>query len=215
MSYLEQHDAKRRWFGIGAVFFLHIALIYALLHGLARQIVEVVQPPLEARIIEDVKPPVDKLPPIPLPPPPKYKVSPPAFVPPPEVPNEVPLVRDTITAVSSVKPAVEAPAPSARPAFVPVAPVRISAVVDARNCVKPEYPVASLRDQESGLVILQFLIGTDGVVIESKVEKSSGARRLDEAARRALVLCKFKPGTEDGKAVQSWARIEYQWKIEG
>jgi protein TonB len=87
-------------------------------------------------------------------------------------------------------------------------------VVDARACSKPEYPPQSLRAQEEGLTVLQFLIGADGTAIESKVEKSSGFRRLDEAARRGLSLCKFRPGTEDGKPVQSWARIEYQWKIE-
>ena len=95
-----------------------------------------------------------------------------------------------------------------------VPPARTAPVVDARNCSKPEYPSASLRAQEEGPVVLQFLIGTDGSAIDGKVERSSGYRRLDEAARRALALCKFKPGTEEGKAVQSWARIEYQWKIE-
>ena len=39
-----------------------------------------------------------------------------------------------------------------------------------------------------------------------------------KGTHRAACLCYgcglFKPGTEDGKPVQSWARIEYQWKIE-
>jgi protein TonB len=51
-------------------------------------------------------------------------------------------------------------------------------------------------------------------VLESKVERSSGSRRLDEAARNGLGLCRFKPATVDGKPERSWARIEYEWKIE-
>jgi protein TonB len=87
-------------------------------------------------------------------------------------------------------------------------------VVDARGCAKPEYPPAALRAQETGTVALSFLIDVDGKVLEGKVERSSGSRRLDEAARKGLALCKFKPATLDGKPEQSWSRIEYEWKIE-
>jgi len=59
-----------------------------------------------------------------------------------------------------------------------------------------------------------LLVGVDGLVSDSRVERSSGYKRLDEAARKALSLCKFKPGTVEGKPEASWARIEYDWKIE-
>lgn len=213
MSYAQPHDSGRRFSGFAFVVVLHVLLVYALINGLARKIVEVVQAPLETKIIEEVKPPPpDKPPP---PPPPKLAAPPPPFIPPPEIRiDSPPPAANTITAVSAVKPAVEAPVPRGPVATGPVGPQRTSAVVDARNCDKPEYPAQSLRAQEEGLVVLQFLIGTDGRALDSKVERSSGYRRLDEAARRALALCKFKPGTEEGKPVQSWARIEYQWKIE-
>ena len=41
--------------GMTVVIVLHIALAYALVHGLARKIVEVVKAPLETKIIEEVK----------------------------------------------------------------------------------------------------------------------------------------------------------------
>lgn len=190
-----------------AVLLLHAVLVYALINGLARKIVEVIQAPLETKILEEIKPPVEKPPP---PPPPKLAAPPPPFIPMPEVRIDTPPpATNTITAVSSVKPAAEAPVPQA----VVAAPARTAAVVDARNCAKPEYPSASIRAQETGLVVLQFLIGADGTAIDSKVEKTSGFRRLDEAARKALSLCKFRPGTEGGKPVQSWARIEYLWTL--
>lgn len=208
MSYAQPHDSGRRLTGLVVVVLLHAVLVYALINGLARKIVEVVQAPLETKILEEIKPPVDKPPP---PPPPKLAAPPPPFIPAPEVRIDTPPPpTSTITAVSSVKPAAEAPVP--QPVVV-AAPARTAPVVDARNCAKPEYPSASIRAQETGLVVLQFLIGADGTAIDSKVEKTSGFRRLDEAARKALSLCKFKPGTEGGKPVQSWARIEYLWTL--
>lgn len=208
MSYVQPHDSSHRFTGIACVLVLHALLIYALVNGLARKIVEVVQAPLETKILEEIKPPAEKPPP---PPPPKLAMPPPPFIPAPEVRIDTPpQLTNTITAVSTVKPAAEAPVP--RP--VMAAPARTAAVVDARNCSKPEYPSASIRAQETGLVVLQFLIGVDGTAMDSKVEKTSGFRRLDEAARNALSLCKFKPGTEGGKPMQSWARIEYLWKLD-
>lgn len=207
MSYADPQDSSRRLTGLAFVVVFHVVLVYALINGLAKKIIEVVQAPLETKIIEEVKkPPPDKPPP----PPPKMTAPPPPFIPPVEVRIDAPPSPSAITAVSAVKPPAEAPVP--RPA--PVGPSRTSAIVDANKCAKPEYPPASIRAQETGLVVLQFLIGADSSVIDSKIERSSGFRRLDEAAKRGLSLCKFRAGTEEGKAVQSWARIEYLWKLD-
>ena len=92
--------------------------------------------------------------------------------------------------------------------------VHIAAVVDARNCEKPEYPRNALRNGDTGIVTLAMLIGTDGRVIDSRVEKSSGVRDLDKAAQQGLSLCKFKPGSIDGVAQQSWTTIQYAWKLD-
>jgi len=63
-------------------------------------------------------------------------------------------------------------------------------------------------------VLLSFLIDQSGKVIDSKIERSSGFRRLDEAAKAGLGLCKFRPATVNGAPVQAWARIEYVWRLE-
>jgi protein TonB len=100
----------------------------------------------------------------------------------------------------------------------PVAPavsVKTAPVINAAaNCPKPEYPSSSRRNEEEGTVQLRFLIGTEGQVLESQVEKSSGFTRLDEAARLALSRCQFKPGTLNGKPEQSWASMKYTWRLE-
>jgi protein TonB len=206
MSYAHPHSSSRRVTGLVVTVALHIVLIYALIHGLARKIVEVVAPPLETKIIAEVKPPQPEKPP---PPPPKLETPPPPFIPPPEVNIQIPVQQaPTITAVTPTPPP-PAPAP-----MVPTAPVRTGAVVLASSCDKPDYPMASRRANETGTVLLSFLIDTSGKVIESKVERSSGHMRLDEAARAGLALCKFRPATVNGVPTQAWARIEYVWRLE-
>src|SRR5437773_4530579 len=105
MSYAVQRDSSRRLTGLVAVVAFHVVLVYALVHGLARKIVEVVRAPLETKIIEEIKaPPPDKPPP---PPPPKLAMPPPPYIPPPEVTVQAPVVAPTITAVTSAKPPEE------------------------------------------------------------------------------------------------------------
>ena len=208
MSYAHPRSQSRRLTGMVITVALHIALIYALIHGLARKIVEIVVPPLETKIIEEIKPPAPDKPP---PPPPKLETPPPPFIPPPEVNIQMPMqMAPTITAV--------APTPPPKPApMVPTPPrqvVNTAPVVNAASCDKPEYPPAARRANETGTVLLNFLIDVDGKVIDSKVERSSGSRRLDEAARQGLELCNFRPATVDGKPTRAWARIEYVWRLE-
>lgn len=88
----------------------------------------------------------------------------------------------------------------------------VPASLNDKNC-KAEYPKASLMNEEQGDVTMAFLVGTDGNVVESKVEKSSGFKNLDKAALKALSACKFKPGTKDGAVAQTWTKIDYSWKL--
>ncbi|MFA7268189.1 MAG: energy transducer TonB [Sterolibacterium sp.] len=209
MSYVQPHDSGRKLTGLLAVVLLHALLLYGLVNGLSRKLVQVVSEPLEARIIEEPIVVPDK------PPPPPHKViaPPPPSMPLPavQIPQPASVPQNTITTVASASP-VEAPAAPAPPAARHV--TRSAAIVNASACEKPEYPLAALRAQEEGRVTLAFLIDADGKVLESKVEKSTATRRLDEAARKALGLCKFQPALIDGKPEKSWARIEYEWRIE-
>ena len=88
----------------------------------------------------------------------------------------------------------------------------VPASLDAKNC-KAEYPKASLMNEEQGDVKMAFLVGADGNVVESKLEKSSGFKNLDKAALKALSGCKFKPGTKDGAVAQTWTKVDYSWKL--
>lgn len=206
--YTAQVSAGNRLVGLGVVIVLHIGIVAALLAGLARTAIDVVKAPIETEIIEELRPePPDNPPP---PPPPQLNTPPPPFIPPPEiqVAQPPPPQSQAIAAVSNVKPP-EAPPTQFRQ------PNRTAPVIDAkRSCRTPEYPSMSKRLEEQGTVVLAFLVGVDGRVIDSRVEESSGSERLDEAARKALSLCRFKPGTADGQPEQAWARMKYTWRLE-
>lgn len=89
----------------------------------------------------------------------------------------------------------------------------VAPVFDAKNC-KVEYPKASLLNEEQGVVSMSFLVGADGAVVESKVDKSSGFKSLDKAAIKSISGCKFKPGTKDGAPHQIWVKLDYNWKLD-
>lgn len=206
-----QRKPTKHLIGLGLVVVLHLLLFWAISSGLARAFVKKIKGPVEAVLLEDTKP---DIPPPPPPPPPKnLPPPPPAYVPPVDVSVSAPPSANAIAAVSNT-PQLSAP-PSQQPVSnAPVAPVRTSAVVNSSNCEKPEYPSASRRLEEEGTVSLRFLVGTDGKVIQAEVEKSSGYKRLDEAARAGLSRCQFRPATVDGKPEQAWANMKYTWRLE-
>jgi periplasmic protein TonB len=213
MDYAQrQRDPTKHLVGLTFVFLLHVLIIYALVTGLARKVVDVIKKPIETKIVEEQKPPPP--PETPPPPPPKLNTPPPPFIPPPEVQISVPPPPTAITAVTNTPPPPVATIAPTPPPTQHV-PVRTSPVIDAaHNCAKPEYPPASARAEETGTVTLRFLIDTDGHAIKADIVRSSGHKRLDEAARAALSLCKFKPGTLDGQPVQTTGDIQYVWKLE-
>jgi len=216
----QRPSSHRRLAGLAGVVALHAAAIYALANGLGHCAVEILRAPLETKIVAElIKPPSPPPPPKveqPPPPPKVVKPPPPAYVPPPKIRPQAPPPPTAITATTDVVPA--APPPPA--AIVAPTPEPVREVVkvppaldQGRPCKPPQYPPASRRAEETGAVVLRFLIDADGSVMESVVDASSGFERLDEAARQALALCRFKAGTVDGRPERSWARIRYVWKL--
>lgn len=87
-------------------------------------------------------------------------------------------------------------------------------VLDFTTCAKPKYPAESLKLKHTGTVQLAFDVSAKGAVSASRVSRSSGDPLLDEAARVAIEKCSFKPGTRDGKPVDSTAMIQYVWALD-
>lgn len=103
--------------------------------------------------------------------------------------------------------------PQAPVASAPGAAVRQAVIADARACA-PSYPARAYSNGESGTVQLALLVGGDGGVLESKVQKSSGHPELDKAARKALSQCHFKVAGNDRSAEPVWANVEYAFSLD-
>ncbi len=89
-----------------------------------------------------------------------------------------------------------------------------AAIADFKTCRKPEYPHADLAAGHQGTVTVDFLIDTDGTVIDSAVARSSGFASMDEAARGALLKCRFGPALRNGSVVREWTKVQYVWTLE-
>ncbi|MGF6532895.1 MULTISPECIES: energy transducer TonB [Paraburkholderia] len=185
----KQQNPVRRFGGIAAVLLLHIVLIYALLNGLATKVVQVIQHPIETKIIEPVKPP----PPPPLPtvqlPPPKFAPPPPPFVPPPEVNVPTP-PQPTIT--HQAAPVVAQPAPPPAPPAPPAPSKPVSAQVDVA-CPNSDqirstvvYPKEAQENNVTGDVLIEFVVDPQGHITDEHVAKSSDDSSLDRAAFNAV-----------------------------
>ncbi|MBL8630300.1 MAG: energy transducer TonB [Rhodospirillaceae bacterium] len=193
---------SRRAIGFLATAALHVLIVYGLITGLARSVVEVLKGPIETKIIEEVQEKKDEPPP----PPPKFDKPPPPFVPPPDISiaADAPPAATAITQATTQR---------------PVAPAAVAAVVPPRSnprrpVTQPEYPPSSKRAGEEGVVVLQLYVLEDGKVGEAKVEKSSGFPKLDEAAlKEALRSWKLLPATQGGKPLAMWYSFRVVFKI--
>ena len=224
-------ERPRRLWGLAVVGLLHLLLGWALVSGLARRMVEVVRAPVETRIIEEARlpePPPPPPPPPPAPPPPTPAtptppVAPPAFVPAPEVPvTPPPVPAPTITTTPVAPPAAEvaiSPAPPvvAAPPAPPAPPVRTAPVLAFGNC-KPDYPAAAFRVEAQGTVQVSFTMEPDGRISEAHVERSAGPTRehklLDRATVEAVLACRGKPGTVDGRPERLNGIVRYTWTLD-
>lgn len=176
---VRRRNPVRRYVGISVVLLLHLVFIWALMSGLANKVVQIVQKPIEIRIVEPVKPP----PPPPMPtiklPPPKFTPPPPPFVPPPEVP----VVRPPAPTISHQAAPVQAPEfqPPAPVAAVapaePAKPVSHEAGVVCPNSDKIRssivYPEEAQDNNITGDVVISFVVDAQGHVTDEKVERSA------------------------------------------
>ena len=88
------------------------------------------------------------------------------------------------------------------------------AIADFNSCRKPEYPHVDLAAGHQGTVTVDFLVDTDGAVIDSAIARSSGFASMDEAARGALLKCRFGPALKNGRVVREWTKVQYVWTLE-
>ena len=131
---------------------------------------------------------------------------------PPLAETPAPIAAPTPAAAQPPSPAVTpaAPPPPPLPAAAPRRQLASSAV-RYLNLPPVEVPRASRRAGEHGTVWLRVVVDTTGQPVQVSVHRSSGFTRLDEQALWAMRQARFKPHTEDGRAVEVEviAPIEY------
>lgn len=91
----------------------------------------------------------------------------------------------------------------------------ISPIVDelpqAIKKVSPVYPKAALESRIEGTVLLQVMVGTDGLVKNMRVVKSIPP--LDRAAEDAVRRLVFKPALARGKPVAVWVAVPVKFTL--
>ena len=179
----QQNDPRRRIIGFGAVLLFHLLIVYALVSGLAKKVVDVVRAPIETKVIEEIKKPPPP-PEVVVPPPPKLEAPPPPFIPPPEIQIATPPPpQPTITATTPTPPPAPvliapAPPPVAAAPPAPPAPAVASAGVVCSNYATVMGDVAFPRDAlrqgiERGEATIQFTLTASGEVKDIKAIRST------------------------------------------
>src|SRR5215475_8977833 len=200
------HDTQfftRRGAVFAVIVGLHVFIGWALATGLARHVLEVIAPPIQTDIVEEVK--QEKEPP---PPPPPDFQKPPVEVPPPDVTIQMPAEAPATTAITAVAATPHPPAPPvhATPGTNPKLGPHFPNTEDY-------YPAASKRLGEEGSPTVKVCVGADGKLSAAPtVAQSSGSARLDEGAVALAKAGRYIAGTEDGKPVNKCFdfRIKFQ-----
>ena len=189
---------------------LHLSLaLLLLMPPVAMQLMrQVREEPIVVRVID--------------PPPKKEEIVEPVLPTPPDRPPpprpverhvDVTHVDPPVTTTESVMsyPAIEDHGtPDIGPTTQDVAPTALG--YGSKTTVK--YPIEALRRREHGTVILRVLVGTDGIAQAIEIEKSSGSRALDTAARDAVRRWTFRAGTRDGIRAALWARVPIKFDLQ-
>ena len=77
-----------------------------------------------------------------------------------------------------------------------------------------QYPPASQNEGEEGTVTLLLAVQTDGSISDIRIARSSGYRRLDTAAQKALRNIKLQPATCHGKPIAVRIHKSITFKID-
>ena len=78
----------------------------------------------------------------------------------------------------------------------------------------PPYPPEAERRRLEGTVLLQVLVDVDGRPLEVLVQRSSGHRALDDAARKfVLKRWTFRPALRNGQAVQAIGLVPVKFSM--
>ncbi len=153
--------------------------------------------------IEDLAPP---------PPPPDFEPPPPVVPPPSVVINVQQSAVENTTAIQQVVDRVAPPPPSAPPPPPPIQP--FTAAGNQNRVTARDYPAISIRLRETGLVVVNVCVESDGSVSDVTVVESSGHERLDDATIRMVGnRFRYNPATQGGQPIRHCANQPVRWAL--
>jgi len=211
------HASGNKTTKLALVVVFHVILGFALVSTMNTRLLSLPTLTPDIVLVPPVEPPVVIPPTVTLPEPPSL-VAPRIVVPVTEVAVTPPPLPNTVTTrtISDPLPPTQPPGPAITPSphagGTGVAAVRTAAMLT--GCAKPAYPAQAARNGDSGTVTLALLVGVDGRVTGSRIERSSGFRDLDKAALTALSQCTFKPAMLGDVAQAGWTQLAYVWTLE-
>lgn len=92
--------------------------------------------------------------------------------------------------------------------------VRVESAIDWSSCKRPVYPEFSMRKGEQGAVTVDIDLDASAKVLRSRISESSGFKRLDVAAQRAIEKCSFFAATSNGVPQPSTAIVRFVWALQ-
>jgi protein TonB len=198
------------WPVIAFIIGAHAALLFALI---TLDVIRILKAPKPKPMVVEM---LSLKPPPPIKPEPQKKVEAPVqvvtkiTVPPPEV--TVPTTPPPAITVTTI-----APPPKAEVTPAPPAGPMAAGDLDSKtiSAPAPKYPMMSLRLREQGTVVLTVLVGTDGMVSEITVSRSSGFARLDKAALEAVRRWRWSQFMRNGAAVQVRGPVDIPFVLQG
>lgn len=88
------------------------------------------------------------------------------------------------------------------------------ATIAYATATPPAYPIPALRAGIQGTVMLKVLVDPNGKPLQVAIERSSGSRLLDDAARKhVLAAWRFHPAMRDGHAIEAWALVPVRFDL--
>jgi protein TonB len=163
---------------------------------------------------------------IPVPPDPPRNVPPPKQTPKPadsridRMPTIVPVPQPRLdqvdpTPIPSLPDVQHLPNPEPRIAPVP-APVRVGPrFATPPDAVRPPYPASKIQGGEEAVLKLKLSIDARGRVVSVEPVGRADPAFLAAARRHLLAHWRYKPATEDGRAIASSTTITLRFELEG
>lgn len=214
------HDAiariqPARVLGIASAITLNAtALMLLLVPVSAPTVIAEMQEKIEVRFIEAKEPPPPQPPVVPVEKQPVRSTTPTQPI---RTPPQTQTIARTETPVVDggteyVPPAD--PLPDTGPVGPPDTGPQISTRLEYASAPAPSYPSEALARALEGTVTLRVLVDVDGSPLSVEIERSSGHRKLDDAARRQVLRkWKFKPAIRDGQAIQVYGIVPVSFTL--